>query len=147
MEQKWKVEMYLKRSERQAEWYFLLGSTGPLNSLVGFFFPLMFLFILFLRVLEDVFQMHIKSKRHNLDEVSKKCLLLNTLSPPVEMLYINAEQQFMADRLLCNLNTRRGETTTKAAGRKNVCCCTFLLWLLFSGAEQQEHLVGCDYIQ
>ena len=68
--------------------------------------------------MEDIFQMHIKSKRHNLDEVSKKGLLLNILSSPAEMLYINAEQQFMADRLLRNLNTRQGETTsTKPAVR------------------------------
>lgn len=59
--------------------------------------------------------MHIKSKRHNLDEVSKKCLLLNILSSPVETLYINAEQQFMADQLLCTLNTRRGETNSARA--------------------------------
>lgn len=77
----------------------------------------MFLF-LFLRALEDLFQMHIKSKRHNLDEVSKKYLILNILSPPVEMLYINAEQQFMADRLLRNFNKKQGEIPlTKAAIR------------------------------
>lgn len=62
--------------------------------------------------------MHIKSKRHNLDEVSKKYLILNTLSPPVEMLYINAEQQFMADRLLRNFNKKQGEIPlSKAAVR------------------------------
>lgn len=42
----------------------------------SFFFALIFLFILFLRALEDVFQMHIKSKRHNLDEVSKKTSII-----------------------------------------------------------------------
>lgn len=62
--------------------------------------------------------MHIKSKRHNLDEVSKKHLILNILSPSVEVLYIKAEQQFMADRLLCNFNKKQGEILpTKAAVR------------------------------
>ena len=69
-------------------------------------------------MLEDVFQMHIKSKRHNLDEVSKKHLLINTLSSPVEMLYISAEEHCMANWLLHNLNTRQGETnSTKSAER------------------------------
>lgn len=62
--------------------------------------------------------MHIKSKRHNLDEVSKKHLILNILSPPVEMLYINAEQQFMADRRPRNFNKKQRESpSTKAAVR------------------------------
>lgn len=73
------------------------------------FFALMFLFVIFLRAFEDVFQMHIKSKRHNLDEVSKKNLILNILSPPVEMLYIKAEQQFMAAQLPRNFNKKQGE--------------------------------------
>lgn len=49
---------------------------------------------------------------------AKKKVILNILSSPVEMLYINAEQQFMADQLPRNFNKKQGEIPpTKAEVR------------------------------
>lgn len=48
MEQKWKVGICFKGSERQAEWYFSYESIRPLNSFVFcFVLSLIFPFILF----------------------------------------------------------------------------------------------------